>query len=65
LDVKPREDVSHNHNCLYIHIFKIKKSKNQKIKKYKNQKIKKNNKEREASAGLHISGMIAFSISHL
>jgi len=62
LDVKPREDVSHNHNCLYIHIFKIKKYKNIKIKKSKN---KKNNKEREAPAGLHIGGMIAFSISHL
>jgi len=47
---------------LYIHIFKIKKYKNIKIKKSKN---KKNNKEREAPAGLHIGGMIAFSISHL
>jgi len=47
---------------LYIHIFKIKKSKN--IKKYKNKKIKKIIK-REAPAGLHIGVMIAFSISHL
>jgi hypothetical protein len=49
LDVKPREDVSHNHNYLYIYIFSKKKKQ----------------RKRETPAGLHIGGMIAFSISYL
>jgi hypothetical protein len=47
LDVKSRENGSHNHNYLYIHMFF------------------KNKIERETPAGLHVGGMIAFSISHL
>jgi len=50
-DIKPREDVSHNHNYLYIHLFWLKKQ--------------NKTKERVTSAGLYISGMIAFSISHI
>jgi len=50
LDVKPREDVSHNHNYLYIHMFS---------------KKKKSERKSETPTGLHIGGMITFSISHL
>ena len=54
LDVKPREDTSHNHNYLYIHMFwsKIKRERERERKS-------------ETPAGLHIGSMIAFSISHL
>ena len=52
LDVKPREDVSHNHNNLYIHMFwpKIKRGRESVC---------------ETPADLYIGGMIAFLISYL